>query len=293
MGRQNQRHSILGISLVSIWLLFTISLAGWWIYFGLEQVDRLINIQHQDAAVLVRYQKMLIWEGCAMLLSIVLGGSALVYYIYREVREGKKLQQFFAAFTHEVKTPLASARLKGEILKERISDPENVALINKMLADVGRLSLRLENSLFLADEGAGQLFIESVDVSSLISGMRDFWPDLDVHHPENCFVRGDRRILDTAIANIFQNAVIHGKATQIVVTCSTQDANQLLSFVDNGAGFTGERTMLGKLFGRHYSGSGSGIGLYLVDQLMKRLGGEVTFPPRTDGFEVKIHFARP
>lgn len=235
---------------------------------------------------------MLVWEGFAMFLSIVIGGCALIYYIYREMREGKRLQQFFAAFTHEIKTPLASARLKGEILKERIRDPENISLINKMLTDVGRLSVRLENSLFLADEGKGKPFIEEVSIHSVVSALNDYWPDLVIRCSEGCTVFGDRRIMDTVIANLLQNAVIHGKATEVTVSRETCGDKDNLTFQDNGNGFSGERVKLGDLFGRHYAGSGSGIGLYLVKQLIGRVGGKVYFPETPKGFAVTLSLKR-
>ena len=50
-----------------------------------------------------------------------------------------------------------------------------------------------------------------------------------------------------------------------------------LSLKDNGQGFEGQSQNLGKLFYRHNSRSGSGIGLYMVKSLVEKMGGQVNF----------------
>jgi len=61
-----------------------------------------------------------------------------------------------------------------------------------------------------------------------------------------------------------------------------------VSLRDNGAGFRGERRRLGDPFVRHYGGSGTGIGLFLVRHLVKEMGGEARFPASEHGFLVEL-----
>ncbi len=46
---------------------------------------------------------------------------------------------------------------------------------------------------------------------------------------------------------------------------------------DNGCGFQGDSSQLGKLFVRHARSSGSGVGLYIARQLLKRMNGAISF----------------
>jgi signal transduction histidine kinase len=60
---------------------------------------------------------------------------------------------------------------------------------------------------------------------------------------------------------------------------------------DNGLGFQGDLNQLGKLFVRHTRGSGSGVGLYIVHQLVKRMNGTICFTGGGAGdFSVEMSF---
>ena len=50
-----------------------------------------------------------------------------------------------------------------------------------------------------------------------------------------------------------------------------------ISYSDNGDRFTGDTQSLGKLFYKHNSPKGSGIGLYLVKNLMQQMKGTCDF----------------
>lgn len=285
MSRRSRKRSI-ALLLASVWLVFTVSLVVWWIYFGISQVNRLISIEHSLAEDLVRYQKMLLWEGIAMIISIVFGAGAIFYYIYREMRASKRLQLFFTTLTHEIKTPLAGLKLKAEVLMEELKSNKDQQLVQKILGDVGRLNLQLENSLFLAQQGSA--FVETVPLSSIIEDMRDIWSSLDVQYASDIVLKGDRRMLEVIVANIFQNATIHGHATELKVNDLLEGKVRAVEFCDNGVGFNGDRKILGRIFSRHYSGSGSGIGLYLIKTLARRMNIAVSFPETPKGFVVRL-----
>lgn len=273
-----KKSNYIGFVVAAFWLLFTITLTCWWIYLGVTRLEH--------------YQRMVFWEGCTLLLSILLGGSAIFYYLYKELEEGRRLKEFFAAFTHEIKTPLASARLKSEILKEKITDPEGAKLAQRVLQDVGRLSLQLENSLFLADKAHLGTFLEAVDIADSVARLADFWPELKVQFQGDLKVTGDKRVIDAIFANLMQNAVVHGKATEMHISHqpNSKKGKIAITVTDNGVGFSGLRSDLGKLFHRHYTGSGSGIGLFLVKRLMAAIKGSAEFPQVAIGFSVQLTF---
>ena len=65
---------------------------------------------------------------------------------------------------------------------------------------------------------------------------------------------------------------------------------QRISIKDNGEGFHGDSTQLAQLFYRHNPSSGSGVGLYIVSQLMSDMKGRVSFPKRDRGFQVDLEW---
>jgi signal transduction histidine kinase len=65
----------------------------------------------------------------------------------------------------------------------------------------------------------------------------------------------------------------------------------LLTFLDNGKGFPGEPEALGKMFVRHTTRSGSGLGLYLAKLLAKRMNGSLSFHHGSPGFEARLRLS--
>lgn len=275
--------------LAGVWLVFTLSLTGWWFYFAQGQVGRLIELEHGAAGELVRYQRMLFWEGVTLFVVIAVGGAALTYYMFREMRESRRIQEFLAAFTHEVKTPLASVRLQAEMLKERLSGTHETALLDRFLGETSRLAIQLDNSLFLANQRDRRWFIESIDLGAAIDEVRGLFPDLTIRQRGGATVRVDGRVFHCILGNLCQNALTHGRASEVEVTVSPGRSGFVVVTVhDNGAGFHGARRDLGAAFVRHYGGSGTGIGLFLVRHLAREMGGEARFPATSHGFAVEV-----
>jgi signal transduction histidine kinase len=60
---------------------------------------------------------------------------------------------------------------------------------------------------------------------------------------------------------------------------------------DNGCGFQGDPSQLGQLFVRHARSSGSGVGLYIARQLLKRMNGAISFrSANAGGFVAELDF---
>ncbi len=278
-------RALLKYILVGIWLVFTVTLLGWWLLFSLTELARIRLLEGAPVAELDRYQKMIMWEGGTLVVCVVGGGSALAYHIFREIRLRHQLQLFFLTFAHELRTPLASLRLQAESLEEDLDNPAHQKLIKRLITDTNRLSMRLENSLLFANMEGPALHFETCQLAPLISQSASEWPELTVKISGGALVRTDRRILESIFKNLLQNSVTHGKASEITcVITSSPHGFVRASIRDNGAGMTGNLSNLGKPFFRPYSGSGSGIGLYLIQTLARKLGGSASFETTESGF---------
>jgi len=277
-------------ALVACWLLFTVSLAVWWYIFSISQLEQLKELNLAETETLVKHQSMLLWEGLTLIVCLIGGGVALTYYIFREVQRNRKIQEFFLTFSHELKTPLASLRLQAESLQEDLAHmPEHSRLLDRLVADIHRLTMQLENSLFLAHMSETQFCLEKISLQELIKSLAQNWPELKIEVPSNGLIFGDARALQSVSKNIIQNSVQHGKATEIVVSLEEKKKGLIaINFTDNGQGFSGNIRHLGLLFSRPYTGSGSGIGLYLIKNLVKKMGGEARFTPVPGGFQTTI-----
>jgi signal transduction histidine kinase len=284
-----RKHSRLAILLVALWVIFTVTLTAWWLIFGLRQLDLINQSNLENAVQLHRHYQMLLWEGGILIASLLGGGLALFYFARREQKRHAQVEEFFAAFTHDAKTALASLRLQAESLQEDYANSGPNPLLDRLLSDTLRLQLQLENSLFLVNLTRGKFFLEPITLSSCINNLTRHWPDLAIRQSGDAVVMADARALESVLTNLIQNAVTHGQASEIEIKIEQARGRAAIRIADNGRGFAGEFDQLGKLFVRHGRGSGSGVGLYIVRQLVKRMNGTVVFESRAEsGFVAKF-----
>lgn len=263
--RRTRVHYIAAVA----WLVFTVSLASWWLSVGLTLTNR---------------HRMFLWEGATFIAVLVGGGAAILVAIRREDRRQQALEMFFMSFTHDLKTSLASVQLQAEGLREDYAgDAATREPIERLLTDVVRLQIQLENSLFVAQPD-GRLLIERLDVGAAVERQREDWPGLAIEVRGAARVNADARAFDTVLRNLLQNAVLHGRAGRVTVDVSTSsDGRVRIVVADDGGGPpAGELARLGEPFVRPGASSGTGVGLYVSRRLITRMDGTMSFA-RTDG----------
>jgi len=254
-------------------------LASWWLRYGL---------QHTAGEA---QRTMLISEGLVLIVSLFFGGAALLYYMRKEQRRAEEVREFFATFSHELKTSIASVRLQVESLAEDFEGTSS-PLMERLVSDSVRLEIQLENSLSLAQLQSSTLHLEELGVNQLVSTFQHHWPEVHFEMENEIQVYADRRALETILRNIIQNAIQHGQAKEIRITKELHETGVKVSVFDQSIGFQGERENLGKLFFRHNSRSGSGVGLNLIHSLVKKMGGTLEFPETQKGFVVSFSLPR-
>jgi len=287
-GQRFRLSSRLKYLILTVWILFTLSLAGWLFYFSYEQIARLQALGGEEMVDAVRYQRMLLWESTVLFTSLLGGALVIALYMFRDQERSRKLKNFFLTFTHELKTPLASIQLQAESLAEDLGESQHKSLIERLRSDTNSLGIQLENSLFLAEADAGEFHFQKISLPQDISHLTLAWPSLAVEIHGEATVNADKRAFESIVRNILKNAVDHGRASRMRIDISTEAESVRLLFKDNGSGFSGDPKVLGKLFVRPYSGSGNGIGLHLIERLITRMGGVIKFPETKPNFAIKI-----
>lgn len=280
MERKSDR---LKIALAIVWLVFTVTLACWWMIFGLRQIEQLKRGTAFNLPVATVQHRMLVWEGSVLIVMLLGGGVALIWYIWREHRRHRQVEDFFAAFTHDAKTALASMQLQAESIREDLGGDVPNPLIERLMKDTLRLQLQLENSLFLVNLRRGSLLRERIGIRRMIESLRFHWPEVGLKLAGDGEVVADARALESILTNLVQNAVIHGRATEVSISVTVESERTEIVVADDGEGFRGDYDRLGTLFTRHTRSSGSGVGLYISRRLARRMGGAIDFQPGVDG----------
>lgn len=284
-----RRHRI-EIVLAIVWLVFTVSLASWWLIFGLRQAETLRQVDETRSEEIAAAHRMLLMEGSVLIVSLVAGGAALLYGIHRERRRHRAVEEFFAAFTHELRTSLASLRLQVESLQQDFEEKgEQNPLLDRLIKDSVRLQLQLDNSLFYANRRIGKLYIESLSLRRIVESVAPEFGDLEIQVEGDATVLADARALESVLRNLFQNALVHGGADTVAIRIEkTGGQNVRVVVEDNGKGPSSDPAELGRLFYRPTSRSGTGVGLYISRQLLNRMKGALALSHGSQGLIATI-----
>lgn len=263
-------------SLSLVWAAVLLMIGGWWIYliFNFENI-----LAHTDR---LRISKMIIWEGGSFLILLLLLSISLLILYLKDQRKTKSLQAFFASLTHELKTPLASIRLQGEVINE-ILTAKNDTTLNKLstrlIEDTGKLETQMDKILQLSRiERGGELNLTSLKIIPFIKNLAKKWAngltiEIDSTDPDVTVV-ADEFALELIIKNLFENTRIHTKSESIKIKIEQTKTNVFMTYQDQGE-FSGDKSKLGTLFYKYNSSKGSGIGLYLTNKLLEKMDGEL------------------
>ncbi|MGC8967180.1 MAG: HAMP domain-containing sensor histidine kinase [Thermus sp.] len=130
--------------------------------------------------------------------------------------ERAREQAFLALASHELKTPVAAFRvgLEGLLAQERV-DRE---ALRRLKAQAERLEALAENLLALSRAGAQDVRLAEVDLYALLSEAFDRFQPLAVARGRELTLEGepqkvvaDPRLLERALNNLVQNALLHGQ----------------------------------------------------------------------------------
>lgn len=273
----------------AIYFGFILSLGLWWLHlivkYG-EQVDALGGSINGPSVA-----KMVKWEGATFFTVLILLSISFVMLYIKDQRKTKGLQAFFASMTHELKTPLASIRLQAEVLHENIEDSQNKMLTNfssRLIEDTNKMETQMDKILQLSRlEGGGDLILKEVELTGQITQAISRWASLqevNLEDSQEARIMADPFALELILRNLFENTNVHAKDTPIKMAVSSPKDSSLvrLTYQDQGS-FSGELKKLTNIFYRHNSHKGSGIGLYLIHRLMKKMEGklEISLSPES------------
>lgn len=261
-----------------IWLIFTLSLVIWWFIFALR------NLNVEDGTEAAKHYKMLFYEGSTLLVSIILGGIVLIVFSYRDDRRHQKLKIFFANFTHEIKTSITRIRLQADILLEE-KTVQNNKVLQRLLGDVSKLDLQLENALLLSHVSESSMLFEKIELKSMLESIQIEFEDIKIQLEGNAILEADSRALKSIFRNLFENSRRHGKSTEVKIVVLNERDFVKLQVLDNGQGSSRAVTELGSEILSTSANQGSGIGLYLSKQLIAKMNGDIKFEiPSNKGF---------
>jgi heavy metal sensor kinase len=226
----------------------------------------------------------------------------------------RKVNQFTADASHELRTPVAIIRTTAELTRRRPrTEAEYAEALDRILAESERTSRLIDDLLMLAraDAEAGAFVSEPMDLSD---SLRDACEEarvladaaglsFTIDLPPSCPTVGDPQALRRLFLILLDNAVKYTRAGGAVrVTMSADRAEALVEMQDTGTGIPPED--LPHLFDRFYrvgkdrsrDSGGVGLGLSIARSIATHHGGDITVeshPGAGSTFRVRLPLERP
>jgi PAS domain S-box-containing protein len=228
---------------------------------------------------------------------VAVRGADGIVYAFRDVSDEQRLEgeksDFVATISHELRTPMAAVYGAAETLLRRegeLSHEQTRQLVEMIAAQASRLSQITEEVLLTNKLDRGELRVEHrpVDVADVVRRTVETLEaqlsepvEVDVQiPPELAPASGDADRIQQVMVNLLDNAVKYGAAPVLV---RVESANGLvrISVADSGPGIT--LADQERIFEKFYRAdpqhtrapSGTGLGLYISRELVRRMGGRL------------------
>ncbi len=257
---------------------------------------------------------LLAWVAVTLAAVLCAGFSLMYRFGAGQMRLARQQQDFVSAVSHELKTPLTSIRMYGEMLKAGWADEaKRQTYYDYIHSESERLSRLIENVLQLArlTRNTQRFDLKSVTVAELADLVRSkvatqveragFELAVRNETPEGTAVIVDLDCAAQVFINLVDNALKFsaGAAVKKVDIAARRggDGTVLFTVRDYGPGVP--KAQMKKIFELFYRAEneltretvGTGIGLALVRQLALAMGARVDVRNCEPGAEFRLHFA--
>lgn len=304
-------------------VLYMLAALCWWTYLLYSKNDIIYNqqqsiyiitgIENSEQSIALeeeylRQRTMIIAEGLVFGLALIVGVSLLWIIYKKDLKNTERQNNFLLAVTHELKSPLASIKLALETIKKRdLSRSQNLVISSNGITEVDRLHKQLDNILdatsidhrYTVEKNSTNL----VELKNYIVQQRSSALDEDrviyqITSEENeseTFEIDINGVLKIA-KNLIENALKYSES-KVEVKLKLHEDIFTLIVADEGPGIDiKEKQSVFKRFYRVGSeetrkSTGTGLGLFIVKQIVDKNQGKVTIKDNTPSgsvFQVEL-----
>ncbi len=221
----------------------------------------------------------------------------------------KTEREFINIAAHELKTPIQSIVLISEEMEGDLQKGTDFINISRDYAEI-----ILRNAKRLSKLTASLLTISKIEnrslhlskekinlrekITDIIADIKQFIQEEQsleiVFKPvgEDVVVEADKNMLFEVISNLLINAIKFTKQGSIIISITTKEGYAIVSIRDTGKGISPEIST--KLFEKFTSSeNGTGLGLFIVKNIVELHGGKIWFEKNEDGIGTTFSFSLP
>jgi PAS domain S-box-containing protein len=212
------------------------------------------------------------------------------------IKTNEELDSFVYSTSHELRSPLMSVLGLLNILETDMEKAERTTYISMIRDSIARLDKIIHDIIDYSRNSRIEIAYEKIDFHKMIDKIIQ-----DLKYVENyekikfltnindtySFLSDVKRI-ETVLKNLISNALRFHKYNQdepvIDISVSTSPVNAVISVSDNGQGI--HEKHIPKIYDMFYKGTqksnGSGIGLYIVKEIVDKLNGSILLKTELD-----------
>ncbi len=225
-----------------------------------------------------------------------------------ELELQKEKKTLLLSLSHDIKTPLSAIKLYSKALSKGLyTDPEKqleIAFAIEQKAD--DIEARTAEIITAAKEDFLSFEVNNTAfyLSQLLKNIKDYYSEklklisvpLNISEYSDCLINGDPDRAEEVIQNLMENAVKYGGGNAVGINVSEEEGCILISVSNGGAALSEEE--LPHIFESFWRGknslnvSGSGLGLYICRQLMRKMKGEIFAESDGDRLTVTAVFGK-
>lgn len=247
-----------------------------------------------------------------LLLSLATGMLLLLRSVHQELEQAQRTENFVAAVTHELRTPLAAIRLYGEMLHDgwATSAEKQHEYYGRIVGEVHRLESMVERVLEKSRVTSAAARPEPGDINAFVREVveQQLAPNRDLQlelAPELPVALMTREGLRSIVVNLVENArkyapVDPAGGEPILVRTRVLSGRPCLEVLDRGPGIPDkDKKRVFEAFYRRGDeksrrARGTGLGLHLVKVQAQAMGGGAQVLDREGGGSIfRVHLEQP
>lgn len=234
----------------------------------------------------------------------------LIEIINKEREEERKRKEFIATISHELKTPITiiSGQLEGMIynigkykdretyLRKSYESSQDLKLLVDEMMQISKNEI-LERNLNIIEINLGDLLNELVNRQSYLIEEKNINLTLDIN--DNLIIKADKEKIIKVINNLINNAIKYSPQYEsIYIRAYKLKTTKRVKLEIENTGVTIDERYLSEVFNpffrieksRNRKTGGSGLGLYIVSQILKSHDFDFNIQNRKNSVVFHIYF---
>ncbi|MNX78164.1 Phytochrome-like protein cph1 [compost metagenome] len=235
-------------------------------------------------------------ESAKWITSVILKAShtksSQILDLNNQLKElNQELDSFSYTISHDLNTPLTVIKLNAQLMKRLVNQEDNThKYLDNIVNQVDTMSDMIKNVLELSKIKKSEIELKKIEVDSLINKLAEESkvsfdsPDTEIIIENTPEVLGDPTMVYQVFGNVIGNAIKYSSKSSkptVKIIGEVYEHGVLYKISDNGIGIDKQDAgKMFKIFSRMSNATafhGNGVGLNIVQHLMEKMGGEITY----------------